>query len=426
MRLFDLSPIGLGTEHVESFYSYAVRLAHVHGVSLGRLVQEMKSDYESDETLSENYVSTSYLPWSPASMVRPTTTSKDIIAMFKHYTQRDDLRCTTFLALSQLKYRSCTFFSNSIRWCPCCLESDVEKGQAPYLRLVWFLNDVDYCHHHNVFLEHACHHCGSKQSLLGRRVEQSKCCRCKKLLSSKNRPLKSTELLRDVCFRDLIALVSAVSNDPMLEYHPSANLCLLHQIATVVAEIPAENVFWSEMSKDDSLYAALNDGPINLKNLRRIAYRLGISLPRLLAGDMESWIPQLNPEWLTDLPENLRPPKRRKLVDREMVVERLTAVLSSVDNSNPPSLASVARIVGISTGGLEYLHPMACREIKRNYKNWLDGERARKYSEARVEVLKYLGSDEPCKSRKHALRTIRAKVDLPKNVLLEVISAEYR
>jgi len=231
--------------------------------------------------------------------------------------------------------------------------------------------------------------------------------------------------MRDICFRDLIALVCDISNDPALEYDASANLCLLHQIIIVVANVPAESVFWSEMSEDDSLYLALKGGPINFKNLRRIAYRLGISLPRFLAGDMEAWTPQLNPEWLKDLPVNLRPPKRRKLVDHELVLERLTAVLNSVDSSAPPSLACVARIVGISTGGLEYLHPMACREIKRNYQTWLKEERARKYSEAKIEVLNYLSSDEPCKSRKHALKTIRKNVGLPKNVLLEVIAAEY-
>ena len=133
----------------------------------------------------------------------------------------------------------------------------------------------------------------------------------------------------------------------------------------------------------------------------------------------------MNPEWLRDLPVNLRPPKRRKLVDRELVLERLTAVFNDVNPQKPPSLACVARIVGISTGGLEYLHPMASREIKSRYQQWLVKERERKYLEAKIEVLNYLNSEEPHKSRKHALRTIRGKVDLPKNVLMEVISAEF-
>ncbi len=44
MKLFEMSPIGLGTEFVESFPSYMLRLAAGHGVSLRMLVDAIKTD----------------------------------------------------------------------------------------------------------------------------------------------------------------------------------------------------------------------------------------------------------------------------------------------------------------------------------------------------------------------------------------------
>jgi len=85
----------------------------------------------------------------------------------------------------------------------------------------------------------------------------------------------------------------------------------------------------------------------------------------------------------------------------------------------------VARVVGISTGGLEYLHPNICKEIKRDYQVWLVEDRERKYATAATEVWQYLRSDLPGKSRKHALRTLREKTQLPKNLLREVIATEF-
>jgi len=425
MRLFDMGPIGLGTEHVESFPSYILRLSAAHGISLSRLFNELKADDGKSAVSCNPSASTSSLPWSTVSMVRPTETTHDVVSLVSHYTGRDDLRGTTFLALRQLNYRSVDLFSNAIRWCPCCFREDRDNGRPAYFRLIWSFKEVEYCHHHNVMLEDHCSHCQYKQHGQGRHFDLSKCRRCKKPLSEKPQALSIEQLSRDVCFRDLIALACEVSGDATLEYNSMASVNLLEKIFDKVWELDAEKEFCQLIPKDESLMIVTMNKPVTVKKLRRVAYRLGISFPGLLAGEAECWTPQLDPRWLSDLPENMRPPKRRESVDRDEVLARLTAVRKSVDPKCPPPLAYVARVVGISTGGLEYLHPSICKEVKQNYQLWLVEDREQKYATAATEVWQYMRSDLPGKSRKHALRTLREKTQLPKNLLREVIAEEF-
>jgi len=425
MKLFKLTPIGLGTEQVESFSSYLARLAAVHGVSLSLLFKSIhEANRKSSEPCDPN-ATTSAMPWKTAALVRPTKNTKDIVQLVSHFTGCTDIRGTTFLALEELNYRSVDLFSNAVRWCPCCLQDDIDKGMPAYYRLLWSCKEVDYCHIHNLRLQKKCPSCKSKQNGTARRFDLASCKRCRKSLIHNPEPMESDSLSRDVCFRDLISLVCAVSSEPDLKYQPMASVKLLESIFDKVWSLNDEMEFWKLLPKDESLRMVLMKKPITVKKLRRVAYRLGISFPGLLAGEADCWTAQLNPNWLADLPINMRPPKRRELVDRDELLRRLTEVRNSIDPKSPPPLAFVAKVVGISTGGLEYLHPKICEEVKTQYQNWLVDERDRKEHEARAEVCEYLQSEIVNKSRKNALKTIRARTDLPKNVLLEVISQEF-
>ena len=112
-------------------------------------------------------------------------------------------------------------------------------------------------------------------------------------------------------------------------------------------------------------------------------------------------------------------------MDRDEVLARLTEVRKSVGPTRPPPLAFVANVVGILTGGLEYFCPSVCKEIKQSCQLWLIEDSERKYPTAPTEVWQYLQSDQQGKSRKHALRTLREKTRLPKNLLGAVIDAEF-
>jgi len=425
VNLYKLDPIGIGTEHVESFPSYVTRLATVHGMSIENFFSTLREYDRRHNWRIKRIRESSPNPWKTLAMVRPTKNTRDIVGIIERHTGRSDLRCTTFLAMEHLKSRSVDLFSDQVRWCPCCLLDDIENGRTTYFRLIWCFEEVEYCHHHNVKLEDGCPSCNRYQIGVRRSYDLSACRHCDESLCSRVRPMTSATLFREICFKDLISLVIEVGSDPNLVYDPMDSIRLLEEIFGVIWSLYAESNFWQSIPKGESFLEGFESKPIPVRHLRRIAYRLGISFPGLLAGEADCWTPQLNPAWLADLPENLRPKKRRQLVNREEVLRSLNDLRASVDPMKPPSLALVARIVGISTGGLEYLHPMVCEEIKRDYQQWLQSERKRKHREALVEVWAYLKSDTVGKSRKNALKTIRARTNLPKNVLLKVIAKEF-
>ncbi|MEL7024217.1 MAG: hypothetical protein AAGL69_10755 [Pseudomonadota bacterium] len=223
-------------------------------------------------------------------------------------------------------------------------------------------------------------------------------------------------------YRDLRELTEFVSSHADIVFEDGAARRLLQAIFDEVWHLEEEREFWKVLPKEQSLMISYSDKKLTMKMLRRIAFRLGISLPGLLAGEVQCWTAQLDPRWLKNLPANLNPGKRRKKHDRKAVLERLRGYLEDCDPDLPPPLAEVAKAIGISTGGMEYMFPVISQEIKADFQEWRIQERERKRVEAYAAGLEYLASDRQPKSRKDALRTIRAETGLPKNVLREQIA----
>jgi len=336
------------------------------------------------------------------------------------------LRSTTFQALSRLRYRSVDLFDNQLRWCPVCWEQDVDLYGTAYFRLFWAFREVDHCQIHNVQLESRCPHCDTRPMGAGLRPRIDSCPKCGESLTSHQSPMPVSNLFcPTACCPDLHDLLCAFSADPDLEFEPQAAQDVLKRIFDRIWELNDERAFWEIAPRLEMLAIVTSDEVVTVKTLRRAAYWLGVDFSGLLAGEIQCYTGQLDPKWLNKLPESMRPKKRRDLVDRKELLTNMSAVRASIDPENPPSLAQVAKLVGVSTGELEYIHPEICREIKAKYRSWQEMERVRKRSESMVEVWRYLDSDIPEKSRKHALKTIRMRTKLPKNVLREVIKAEF-
>jgi len=426
MKLFQLEPIGLETDQVESFSSYIFRLSALHGLSPQKLLDSLIETDDVEISKSHDQLSTSCKVWALPALVRPTQTTEDIVKIVSSAVRIDGLRSTTFLAIKDLRYRATNLFSNEIRWCPLCFKEDLQSGRnRPYLRLLWHCKEVDYCHRHNVLLEQACPHCGASQNSLARRFKLHRCRKCGESLADQFTPMESNALFHEVCFRDLLLLVREIASEANLQYCPKASVAMLEKVFDNVWALDDEKEFWKLIPKDESLSIVTMNKPIRFKQLRQVAYRLGINLTGLLRGELECWTAQLDPRWLTNLPENMLPQKRGGWVDRNEIYIRLEAVVESIDPDKPPPLAHVAKIVGISTGGLEYLFPERCKTIKSNHQNWLASEKARKSYEAACSVRDYLSNSEYKHSRKHALKVIRNQTKLPKNILREVIAKEF-
>lgn len=422
MKLFRVEPIGRETDEVESLTSYVIRLAKAHGVTVGRLLDELKSEYSREYPNWQDNCVTKADPAGLVEFVRPVDSAAEILAIVEHFTGVSGLRATTFQALREACYRSVGLFHNHVRWCPECLREDHELGLTPYLRLYWSLKEIKHCHKHGVPLITRCASCYRRQNSTNRRGGIHRCHKCRATLFEQNKheELISGSELDD--YRDLRELTEFVSSHADIVFEDGAARRLLQAIFDEVWHLEEEREFWKVLPKEQSLMISYSDKKLTMKMLRRIAFRLGISLPGLLAGEVQCWTAQLDPRWLKNLPANLNPGKRRKKHDRKAVLERLRGYLEDCDPDLPPPLAEVAKAIGISTGGMEYMFPVISQEIKADFQEWRIQERERKRVEAYAAGLEYLASDRQPKSRKDALRTIRAETGLPKNVLREQIA----
>lgn len=394
MRLYKVRPIGRETEEVESLSSYVIRLARVHGVSIGRLLGDLKEHYRKNYPDKVDDWITDAKPEKLPAIIRPIDSAAELIEVLQHYTGREDLRCYTFQALRHACYRSVGLFAEHIRWCPECFKEDLQLGIPTYLRLLWSFKEVTSCHKHQTQIISRCHKCYARQNSQHRRKRVHLCRRCGAELFEAHRSEKLPQNeLQHSDYLDLRALTAAVASDPNLEYQKGAARRLLKAIFDQVWELKEERDFWKVLPKEQSLMICYSNKHLTMKSLRRVAYRLGISLPGLLAGEVECWTPQLDQNWLGDLPVTLNPAKRRKRVDRKKLLEELTGYRQQIDPAQPPPLAEVGRRLHISTGGLEYLFPGICAEIKENYQKWKITERIRKRESAVAEVLEYIAND---------------------------------
>jgi len=425
VRLFRVEPIGRETEEVESFSSYVLRLAKAHGVSVGRLLTDLKAAYARDNPEWHEETITDAKPATLADMVRPIDSAAELLEVVEHYTGVSGLRATTFQALRQACYRSVGLFHNHLRWCPACFEEDLNLGMTPYFRLLWAFKDVTHCHKHGVPIIMRCPKCFGRQNSTSRVRGIHLCRKCKAPLLEQHRSEETPDQSEKTDYRDLRELTGYVASNPALVFEDGAARRLLQAIFDRVWELEDEREFWKILPKEQSLMISYSDKKLTMKMLRRIAYRLGISLPGLLAGEVECWTPQLDPRWLSELPANLNPAKRPRKHNRSALLARLQEFRQTVDPGEPPPLVAVAKEIGISTGGMEYLFPAISNEIKGAYQKWKIEDKERKRLEATAAVFEYLASDRSPKSRKDALRVIREQTGLPKNVLRDVISQSF-
>ena len=425
MLLFRVEPIGRETEEVESFSSYVLRLAKVHGVSVGRMLTELKAAYTRENPGWQEETVTDANPATLADMVRPVDSAAELLEVVEHYTGVSGLRSTTFQALRQACYRSVGLFHNHMRWCPACFEEDLNLGMTPYFRLLWSFKDVTHCHKHGVPIVTRCPKCFGRQNSTSRVRGIHLCRKCKTPLLEKHRSEEAADRADESDYRDLRELTGFVASNPSLVFEDGAARRLLQAIFDRVWDLEDEREFWKILPKEQSLMISYGDKKLTMKMLRRIAYRLGISLPGLLAGEVDCWTAQLDPRWLSELPANLHPAKRRRRHDRDALRARRQECRQSVDPTKPPPLVAVVKEIGISTGGMEYLFPATSKEIKGAFQKWRIEEKERKRLEATAAVFEYLASDRSPKSRKDALRVIRDQTGLPKNVLREVISRSF-
>ena len=178
------SPLGLGSDAVESLTGYAVRLANLQAVPAGVLVKRGLDRVSPSDRRNVVYTRAGNMNGAGESATR---------------TAEAFARLTGYSAAARLSYVSLAeqfgfapngLVASSRRWCAPCWEAD---GGWPYERKVWWLAVVDACPEHACLLESRCGTCGRTQPSLTRGVRLHVCSYCGQDLVERSAPLAVSE-----------------------------------------------------------------------------------------------------------------------------------------------------------------------------------------------------------------------------------------
>jgi len=418
MSLFKLFPIGVGSAAVESLPSYVVRLAGVHALSPNELRALVLNRYAGDPRCCDEMVRSAYAIPRLIDLLRPTSFNTTLVENLEAATGLVGLSATTFLPLGREFGRQRRVFRNHIAWCPLCLEEQVQVGQPAYWQLLWGFRDYNTCHLHRCQLASRCPCCGGRQDSLAMRGSLDACVRCGMQLSSEVTP-KSSQSHEQHYVQDLVDLVAGISAEPTSTLNQEAARECVDALFDEVWKREEERRLWDMVPRDDCISIACGEKELTLPVLRRVAYRLGVSLYGILSGRLEPVTQVLDPAWLMDLPVNLRPRPKRRRIDRQDLLKRLVAARKSFQE--PPPLSKLAVAAKTTTGAIEYHFPAFSEEVKSAHKRLVSDLRQRKEEIARTLVFEFLAGSREI-SRKSAQRYLARKSDLSKNHIRRLVA----
>ncbi len=426
-RLFPLTLRGIGTADVEALDSYLYRLAITHGVTTQVLIKHLIEWYRDIFPRMFRYYSSIHAASDLSVFVRPNFTTQQLLHALTNATGVRNLRCGTFMALNGALTRSVTTYSSFTRWCPSCVAEFVKAGDPGYFKLLWHLRDITHCPIHRLELLDHCTNCGVWQRSKGRRYNCTSCFKCGASLTggiSKHR-LKDSWKHEGT---DLIELVEVIAKDPQLTFPHKGAADVVRIIFKKIAAAAAEGNFLAIIHRAELAAMASGNQVITLTTARRVAYRFGIRTIDLLFGTVAETSRILDPTWTGVLPSEMRPRKRLPPYNRKKLFEKIQTVLATYNTESPPSLRTVARQIGVSVGCLEYHFSAVTHQIIERRRAWQDKERQRKKLSVRVAVREFFTGERYAlerKSRKNALRVLRAETGLPKNLLREEIALTF-
>jgi len=390
-RLFNLSPIGLGTPMVECMTSYFSRLAQAHCLSPGALTQ-----YElmprgagarnmfSCKTRARSYTS---------GINGKDSVAANFVSVLGKLTSRGDLKYLTMIPWKSL-LPSKFLMRNIAAWCPDCLIGWEQSDKPVYVPLLWTLEVVKFCPYHRRTLCLTCPHCKRPQGVLGQRSRVGFCARCRHSLASDVSDQDDSErysALRQETpeweiwvANQMVRLIEAGLDDPPLLtkeqfselIRTATDIVGLSEFARILGVSATAVYEWQIHGVQPTLVLYL-----------RLARVLNVPLVNLLTGRvMPAKIRSL---CLIGLPHwhNVWAPRRAAFNNKD-ATRQMKAALKEVP---PPSLMAFAKRHGYTHGILRKYLPDQCRAIQQRYREHyaacIEQRRAARIGEFRRVVL---------------------------------------
>jgi transcriptional regulator with XRE-family HTH domain len=398
-RLYHLSPIGIGSQFVESLTSYISRLAEAHCCKVSALFQyEILPHLDMPYALhgsTENTGSYSFIGLKDifeAVNGKSVSTTK-FVAALEHLTKRQNLSLLTLLNWSDVltsrnllrKYRS---------WCPSCFDDWRSRKQVTYEPLMWSIDEVKICSIHQRYLISTCSLCDNQALVFQPKFRAGYCPVCEEWLginnrfnSLDNRPAEAelrVQLWVNENVGDILASAPGVQSQLSQENLASSVSSIIDRRYGGVARRLARTLGKSK----STVWGWKNGKNIpSLKELLRVCYLVRISLLELLTSDGSI----KTDGGLQQLPSNSKDQSiivkasPKKIVDISEVRVRLRGFLNS--DTEPIPMVQVADVLGYNVRVLRKKFPELCRQISHRYLNHIKTLREKKRSDFTEEII---------------------------------------
>lgn len=380
-RLYNITPLGMGTPYIESLTSYIIRLSEIHKVTPGILIGK-----EITPLLNKHYLSKTVIRGggglykSTASLNGIKSGSLDLVGVLEKLTLRNDLIYTTMLTWSKvLPTRG--LLSSQKSWCPVCIEEWKTSDKPIYEPLLWFIREVNVCPKHKIHMETSCPCCSKEIPILSRNTRHGYCTHCRHWLGQNRSDL--VQLDEEKHFWDFWkanAIGEILETMPSIKATPDRSR-IINTLNKAVKE--CTNGVVSKLAKMMNIpigtfksYFDNNLPPIS--KLLIISFCLGVTLNQFLT------IP------LTKISFSVQMFSYKSNVEsngnKRFPVGYIEKQLEYCANSHiypPPSIKEIANLIGCDRRLLYKKAPELSKIISRKYLDYINNR-----SQERIELIK--------------------------------------
>jgi hypothetical protein len=354
---FPTLPLGEGTVEIEAFGSLFCRMAIAHSVSIYALTTHLREWWKhkvpGDERAKRN-VTNSMNPMLCG--IGPNVAT--YVNIVEDATGCRTLNRTTLLSLrSAISLSGHQLVRKGRAWCPACMDES-KKGDHPfYDRLLWAVEVIKRCPVHKIALESNCPHCGRLQAHYHHLGQMLLCYVCKKPILSPSSTWKVV-LNPPLYEKECLNLVNEISTGRIMCVAEDAYGIFINEFADYLSPLGLKISRQAYRTCRRPQRAREATRPRFATLLRRCA-AFGIEPSDLFRDPIEAAKSACLLEFARlDLPHDLKPRRSVDLV--RLSWDRLHSKLAEAEYSQLPSLAGIARDLGVSKGFLNYHHRDLC------------------------------------------------------------------
>jgi len=379
---------------VESLTSYLARLAEAHCVSLRTLVKQELLSLLKRDYLSNPFGNSLDAFWIEAARALNGTgaLAKDWVGSLEQLTLRTDLRFLTLLPWAAVLTQQRLLRLNRA-WCPVCFMEWQTAGQPIYEPLLWNLNTVSVCLHHQRALLERCPHpdCQAILPVLASFLRPGYCSKCLRWLGVMTNSSKTSQTNNQWHWQvwvaemvgELLAHNMKLTITPHLENIPD----LIAAFREQAADGSMQNLEKRLQLSRRTVNAWCSGRQIpQLESLLRLCYCCGISPYSMFTSQPSTLsLRKLKVRVLPDIPNPNGNRRQRIPIDRVYIQQRLEEILTQ-EEQPPPSMRTVAKRLNHSPKELREHFPELNRAIANRCKDYYKLRREQRLLQLKVEL----------------------------------------